>query len=86
MSVFVFVAIFFLFWAKMRKDPRVWVSVPRDKKIKIILLFNLFSLLFINFIVFFVLFIGFIVLFQLIFTFIYNNFNNKFSILQFQSF
>ena len=47
-------------------------------KIKIILLYNLFLLLFINLTVFFGIIYGSIVLFQLTFTFIYSTFNNKF--------
>ena len=50
-------------------------------KIKIILLFNLFLLLFMVLLYFLVLFIGSTVLFQLNFTFIYNTFSNKFSVL-----
>ena len=49
-------------------------------KIKIILLFNLFLLLFMAPLHFLVLFIGLIILFQLTFTFIYNTFSKNFSV------
>ena len=49
-------------------------------KIKIILLFSLFLLLFMTSLYFLVLFMGLTVLFQLTFTFIYNIFSNKFSV------
>ena len=55
----------------------VWIPM----KIKIILLFNLFLLLFMGLLHFFVLFVSSAVLFQLIFTFIYSIFSNKFSVL-----
>jgi len=55
-----------------------WWAFGLELKIKIILLFNLFLLLFIVSLHFLTIFMGFIVLFQLTFIFIYNTFNNNF--------
>ena len=49
-------------------------------KIKIILLFSLFLLIFMGLTTLLALFIGPTILFQLTFTFIYNTFSNKFSV------
>ena len=49
-------------------------------KCQLILLFNLFFLLFIGHIALLVLFMGLTILFQLTFTFIYSTFINKFSV------